>query len=160
MTRLGLVPELTFAEDFRQLRRDIEEIKKAQRIGRDILKPKIIEALDGGGNPTAWDVQTQLNQSGDGQRADFTAIFTADHQKEPFAVPLFELYYGAPGTQPPAGSAFGNSYISFTNLQDGRIAYRGSFGTNNYMDVTKMYLKVYMFATDTGTLEVLPVWQD
>lgn len=56
MTRLGQVPELAFAEDFKQLRRDIEDIKKAQRIGRDILKPKIVEALDGSGNPTVYDL--------------------------------------------------------------------------------------------------------
>jgi len=56
MTRLGLIPELSFAEDFKQLRRDVEAIKNAQRVGRDILKPKIIECLDGSGNPTVYDL--------------------------------------------------------------------------------------------------------
>lgn len=155
MSRLGLVPELTFAEDFKQLRRDLEDIKKAQRVGRDILRPKVIEALNDG-SPTVYDVQTEADQFGE-QRGSFTAIFTADHQKEPWATPLFALYWGTPGQQPAPGDVYGSSFIWTTeSAKPGQIVYRGSFGNNIYQNTTKVYLKVYMYATDTGTLEIIP----
>lgn len=156
MTRLGMVPELQFAEDFKQLRRDIEAIKTAQRIGRDIVKPKVIECYDGSGNPTVYDLASVLNQFGDGTSASFTMVFTADNQAEPWVTPFVKLYYGSidnPGTDV---NVYGFQYLSQQETTEGKIAYRGSFGTNLFPDTTIIYAKFYANATDTGVLEILP----
>lgn len=159
MTRLGLVPELAFAEDFKQLRRDIEDIKRAQRVGRDILRPKLIECLDGGGNPTTYDLVATAVPDGFGGydvRADFAARFQADHQLEPWATPLYKLMFGSPSTPATAGQTFGFSYPWIDDFYDepGRVTYHGWFGNNNYLSSTSIYIKVYFYATDTGTLTV------
>lgn len=159
MSRLGLVPELTFAEDYKELRRDLEAIKAAQRVGRDILRPKIIECLDGSGNPTAYDLVATAVPDGFGGytvRKDFAARFQADHQKEPWATPLYKLMYGDPNTPATAGQTFGFNYPwvdDFYNVP-GRVTYHGYFGNNDFADPTSIYIKVYFYATDTGTLTV------
>lgn len=155
MTRLGMLPEQQFAEDFKQLRRNIEEIKNAQRIGRDIMKPKVIEVLDGSGNPTLYDLVSVYDGFGS-TRAEFTMIFTADHQLEPWVTPFVQLFYGSltnPGTDV---NVYGFQYLSLGKTEPGKIAYNGSFGTNLSPDSTLVYAKFYANATDTGVLEVLP----
>lgn len=159
MTRLGLVPELKFAEDFKQLRRDLEAIKNAQRVGRDILKPKIVECLDGSGNPTAWDVKATSVPDGFGgydARAFFTAYFTAQSQKQPWATPFYKLMIGSPTNPAGPGETYGFSYpyIDDFRAEDGTFTYHGYFGNNNFADNRDVYLKVYFYATDTGTLVV------
>jgi hypothetical protein len=160
MGRLGLVPEQAFAEDFKQLRRDVEAIKNAQRVGRDILKPKIIECLDGGGNPTAYDIVATAvaDPYGDGWtvRAEFVARFYADHQTESWGVPLFKIMRGSPSTPAAPGEAYGFTYPYLDDIHSnpGRVSYYGWFGNNDYYDNTSLYLKVYFYATDTGTLVV------
>lgn len=155
MTRLGLVPELTFAEDFKTLRRDLEDIKKAQRVGRDILKPKIIECLDGSGNPTTYDLVAVDDGFGN-VRADFAARFEADNQTAPWATPLYKLMFGSPSTPATAGQTYGFSYPFISDFYNvpGRMTYHGWFGNNIFTDTTSVYIKVYMYATDTGTLTV------
>lgn len=154
MTRLGLVPELKFAEDFKQLRRDIENIKAAQRVGRDILKPKIIECLDGG-DPTEYDLVATYDAVDDDVHADFVVRFTADHQTQTWGVPLFKLMYGSPGTPATPGQASGFTYPYFADFEDepGKVSYYGWFD-GNFGDHTSIYIKVYFYATDTGTLTV------
>lgn len=159
MTRLGMVPELAFAEDFKQLRRDVEAIKNAQRVGRDIVKPKLIEALDGSGNPTLYDAVATAVPDGFGGyqvRQDFVARFVANNQAEPWATPLYKLMYGNPATPATAGQTYGFSYIFLDDFRtdSGEISYHGWFGNNNYLDTTTIYLKVYFFATDQGVLTV------
>lgn len=159
MTRLGLVPEQSFAEDFKQLRRDIEDIKNAQRVGRDILKPKIIECLDGGGNPTVYDLVTVPVPDGFGgyeNRVDFVARFVADHQTEPWCVPLFKLMYGNPSTPASPGQTYGFTYPYLDDFFDepGKVSYWGYAGNNDFMSNVPIYVKVYFYSTDTGTLTV------
>lgn len=156
MTRLRMLPELQFAEDFKQLRRDIEEIKNAQRIGRDIMKPKIIECLDGSGNPTQYDIATTLTQFGDSTRADFTMIFTADHQDEPWVSPFFQCFYGSLTNPATDTNISGFQYLSQQATKKGQIGYKGSVGNNIFPDTTIIYVKFYAYATDTGVLQVLP----
>lgn len=156
MTRLNMIPELKFAEDFKQLRRDIEEIKNAQRIGRDIMKPKIIECLDGSGNPTVYDIATTLTQFGDSTNARFTMIFTADHQAEPWVTPFFKCYYGSLTNPASDTNIAGFNYLSQQETVEGKIAYKGTVSTNLFPDTTIIYVKFYAYATDTGTLVVLP----
>lgn len=158
MTRLGLVPELTFSEDFKELRRNLEDIKKAQKVGRDILKPKIIEALDDSGNPTVYDlVATPEELFGYIQvREDFVIRFQADNQTQPWGTPLFKLMWGDPETPSAPGQTAGFTY---PHLQDfynhpGKVSYWGNFSNNIFEDETPVYLKVYFYATDTGTLTV------
>lgn len=159
MSRLGLISELTFVGDFKRLRCDIQSIKNAQRVGRDILKPKIIECLDGSGNPTAYDLVTVPTPDGWGgyiNRAWFVARFSAKHQDDSWAVPLFKLMYGNPGTPAAPGQVYASSGLyaaDFTN-EPGRISYGGYFSANAYGDATPIYIKVYFYATDTGTLTV------
>lgn len=159
MSRLGLVPELKFAEDFKQLRRDIEDIKRAQLVGRDILRPKTIECLDGSGNPTVYDLVTTAVPDGYGGytvRSDFAARFQADHQDKPWATPLYKLMYGSPTTPATPGQTYGFSYPwldDFYNLP-GKITYHGYFGSSVYSSPINVYIKVYFLATDTGTLTV------
>lgn len=152
MSRLDLIPAYAFSADFRELRRQIEEIKQQQRIGRDVLRTKIIECLDGDGNPTLYDKAGIWN--GDRYYADFVATFTADHQLEPWATPIFVVSIGDPYTAPGASEIAGNSYLNFANTVEGKIAYSGGFGTNNFGDTRQVYLKVYFYATDTGVLVV------
>lgn len=159
MTRLGLIPELAFAEDFKSLRRDVEDIKTAQRVGRDILKPKIVEALDGSGNPTVYDVVATAVPDGFGGyqvRAFFTAYFTAKSQKEPWATPFYKLMVGSPSTPASPGETYGFSYpfIDDFRAEEGKFTYHGYFGNNNYADSRSVYIKVYFYATDDGTLTV------
>lgn len=148
MTRLNQVPEQRFAEDFKQLRRDIEAIKNAQRVGRDILKPKIIEVLDGG-EPTVFDLHTDNNEL-----MGFKAVFVADHQEEPWATPIYETSIGTLGNTPDAEEVAGFSYLDFTEIAPGVIAYTGHFGANAFMDNRDVWLKVRFYATDSGTLTV------
>ena len=156
MTRLGLIPELAFAEDFKTLRRDIETIKNAQRVGRDILKPKIVEALDGSGNPTVYDVQATYDAVTDSVRAFFTARFIADNQAEPWATPFYKLMFGSPSTPATPGQTYGFSYpyIDDFRTTPKKFSYHGYFGNNIYPSSTTVYIKVYFYATDTGVLTV------
>lgn len=158
MSRLGLVPELTFAEDFKQLRRDLEDIKAAQKVGRDILKPKIIQALDGNGNPTPYDlVATPEVIFGNIQvREDFVIRFQADNQDQPWGVPLFKLMWGDADTPATPGQTYGFAYPYLNDFynQPGKVSYWGYFGNNIFEDETPIYIKVYFYATDTGTLTV------
>jgi len=156
MTRLNMIPEQQFAEDFRQLRRDIEEIKQAQRIGRDIMRPRIVECLDGNGNPTPYDLVTVPDGFGSGTRskAYFTATFTADNQQEPWGTLFVKAFYGSPGVPVQDGQMSG--IFSQQKTVPGAIGYRGFVGTANFGDTTVLYLKFYMYATDTGVLEVIP----
>ncbi len=156
MTRLNMMPELKFAEDFKQLRRDIAEIKNAQRLGRDIIKPKIIECLDGSGNPTQYDLVTVADAFG--SQTDFTATFTAQNQLEPWGTLFVEGFYGSPTTPVGPGQMSGNFYLSQARTNPGTIAYRGSLGTAVFEDTTLLYLKFYMYTTDNGILEVVPEW--
>lgn len=160
MTRINMLPELQFSEDFKQLRRDIEDIKQAQRIGHDIMKPKIIECLDVNGNPTQYDIATTPTESGWASRAEFTAIFEADGQDEPWATPFFELFYGNTTTPAEPGKVAGNSYLSFSETGKGKIAYKGSVITNEFEDTTTVYVKVYFYATDNGKLMVVPEYRE
>jgi hypothetical protein len=159
MSRLGLVSELAFAEDFKQLRRDVEAIKNAQRVGRDILKPKIIECLDGSGNPTVYDMVTVPVPDGFGgytNRAHFVARFTAAHQYNPWGAPLYKLMYGSPPTPATPGQTFGFTYPYLDDFLGvpGKVSYWGYFGNGDFMDATPIYIKVYFYSTDTGTLAV------
>lgn len=159
MTRLSMSPNYQFAEDFKQLRRDIEEIKNAQRVGRDILKPKIVECVDGSGNPTVYDLVTIPVPDGFGgytNRADFVARFTADHQDEPWGAPLFKLSFGSPTTPATAGQTYGFTYPYLADFQfkPGKVSYWGYFGNNDFASAVPIYIKVYFYATDTGSLVV------
>lgn len=159
MTRLGLIPELTFAEDFKQLRRDVEDIKRAQRVGRDILKPKIIEALDGSGNPTVYDLVATAVPDGFGGytvRENFVARFVADHQDQPWGSPLYKLMFGNPSTPAMPGQTYGFTYPYLDDFYatPGKVSYWGYFGNNDYLSSVSIYIKVYFYATDTGTLTV------
>lgn len=152
MTRLSMLPKDQFAEDFKQLRRNIEEIKNAQRIGRDIMKPKIIECLDGSGNPTVYDLVTTAGEFD--SRTDFTAIFKAESQREPWATIFVQTFYGNPTTPAEGDQSNGFSFISQSKTEEGLIAYRGSVH-GAFEDFTPVYVKFFMFATDRGILEVL-----
>lgn len=156
MSRLGLIPELTFAEYFKQLRRDIAEIKTAQRIGRDIIKPKIVECLDVDGNPTEYDLVTVVDEFGFGSDIDFTATLFAENQQQPWGSLFVKGFYGSPGVPVTDGQMSGFFYLSQGKTNPGSIGYRGSAGTAQFEDTTLLYLKFYMYATDNGTLEVLP----
>ena len=152
MTRLGMLPEQQFAEDFKQLRRDIEEIKNAQRIGRDIMRPRVVQFLDSGGNPTPYDIVTSLNQFGDGTRADFTITLNAYSQIEPWATPFYQIFYGNPNVPATPNQVSGFNYISFSRTGEGKIAYKGFAQNAVYLDTTVLYIKVYFYASDSGTL--------
>lgn len=154
MTRLALLPDNQFSEDFKQLRRDIEAIKNPQRFGRDSIRPRIVQCLDSNGNPTLYDIVTDLSPPlNEFQIADYTAILHADTQLEPWATMYVQFYYGSP-TNPAVGAqATGGAYLSQGATGDGTIAYRGRIN-GQYLDLTTIYAKFYMFATDTGTLEV------
>lgn len=158
MTRLGLLPEQTFAENFKQLRRDIEAIKNAQRVGRDILKPKIIQCYDADGNPTTYDlVATPEVVFGNTQvREDFVIRFLADSQSQPWGVPQFKLMWGNPDTPASTGQTYGFTYPYLEDFEDspGKVSYWGYFGNDILDDTTAVYIKVYFYATDTGTLTV------
>lgn len=156
MSRLGLLPEQAFAEDFKQLRRDIEEIKRAQRVGRDILKPKVIEAHNLDGTPTLYDVVATYDPVTDSVRAFFTARFIADTQKEPWVTPLIKLAFGNPNTPATPGQTYGFAYPDIDDFRttDGKFTYNGYFGNNLFPGTQSVYLKVYFYATDTGTLTV------
>ena len=159
MSRLEFAPDLQFAESFRQLRRDIEDIKRAQKVGRDILKPKLIECLNPDGTPTDYDLIATAVPDGYGGyivREDFVARFQADHQDQTWGVPLYKLMYGNPSTPATPGQAYGFLYPYFDDFTavPGKVSHWGYFGNNDFLDDTSIYIKVYFYATDTGTLTV------
>jgi hypothetical protein len=156
MTRLDLDPN-NFAGQVQALQADLLALKTAQRSGKDIWKPHIVECLDGAGNPTLYDLVAPWDGIvGDNASRNFIATMTADHQDDVFAIPLFKVYYGAPGVLPPASNYIaGNNYLAFAPLPPKKIAYAGHFGTNFYPDNNNAYLKVFFYATDTGTLSVV-----
>lgn len=148
MNRLDLQPDKNFVAEVKQLNTDVTDIKNAQRVGKDVLRPKIIEALSGG-NPTVYDLTTNNNNL-----KGFRAIFQADHQLEPWATPLYKVTIGTVDGLPAPNDIAGFSYIDFENLGEGKIAYTGYFGANNFGDNRNVYLKVYFYATDTGVLTI------
>lgn len=156
MTRLDLDPN-NFAGQVQGLQADLLAIKNAQRSGKDIWKPHVVECLDAFGNPTLYDLVAPWDGIvGDNATRNFIATFTATTQKQPFAVPVYVVYYGAPGVLPPANNYIaGFSYLDFNPRGPGQIAYSGHFGTNFYPDNNNVYLKAYFYATDTGTLNVV-----
>lgn len=160
MSRLNLVPELKFSEDFKQLRRDIQEIKKAQRIGRDIVRPKVIEAYEMDGvTPTEYDVETEDYDAGGGiinTAIQFRVTFIANHQTEPFANPQFKLMVNAEKRQPVAAdNIYAFAYLDVENVELGKISYLGQVIANTtFDDVEDVFLKIYMYATDTGLITI------
>lgn len=155
MTRLALLPENTFVEDFKKLRADLEEVKNAQRSGRDIFVPKIVECLDGFGVPTAYDLIANVPDGFGGYLPrNFVATMIADTQQEPWAVPIYKVFYGNPSTPIAGGQLTGFSYINPDELTPGQISYEGYFGDNVFPYNKLVYLKVYFYATDTGNLSV------
>lgn len=157
MTRLAFDPN-NFATLVKGLQGDIDQIKAAQRSGHDVFTPHLVQALDGSGNPTAWDLKaTWDGVVGDNAVRYFIASMIADHQDQVFAIPIYVCYYGNPTTLPPVASDIaGFSYLDFDAAYNNpkQIAYSGHFGTNNYPDNNDVYLKVFFYATDTGTLTV------
>lgn len=149
MNRLALLPNQSFVTDVKKLNTDVTDIKTAQRVGKDVLRPKIIEVLDGDGDPTTYDLTINNNNI-----RNFRAVFQADHQLEPWATPLYKTTIGTVDGTPLPNDITGFSYLDFEYLSDGRIAYTGRFGANNFGDNRSVYLKVYFYATDTGTLTV------
>lgn len=153
MTRLGQVPELAFAEMFKSIRRDIQEIKNPQRVGRDILRPKVIEALDGDGNPTVYDLVSTPEEFSN--RAAFELIFTANNQTQPFFSPFVKLSFGSPTIPALPSDVYGFTYPDTQSLDDvGSLRYTGYFGNNIFEDDTLVYAKFYAYATDFGTLTI------
>lgn len=148
MTRIPLLPDQNFVTEVKKLETDITDIKNAQRVGKDVLVPKIIEAYSGG-VPTTYDLFTDNNNL-----LEFRAIFQADHQLETWATPLYKVTIGTIDGVPAPNDIAGFSYLDFDYLGDGQIAYTGHFGANNFGDNRGVWLKVYFYATDTGTLTV------
>lgn len=156
MTRLDLAPENSFVTEFKKLRSDLEQIKNAQRSGRDIFVPKIVECLDVGGNPTAYDLVANTPDGFGGyQQRNFIASLVADHQEEVWAVPIFKVFWGSPSTPASGGQVSGFAYLDFTTTITGKIGYSGYFGDNIFPFDHVTYLKVYFYATDTGVLTVV-----
>lgn len=155
MTRLALDPN-NFAGQVQALQADLLGIKNAQRSGKDIWKPHVVECLDAFGNPTLYDLAALWDGVvGDNALRYFIANFKADTQKQPFAVPVYKVYYGAPGVLPPANNYIsGFSYLDFNGQPEGHVIFSGHFGTNFYPDNNNVYIKVYFYATDTGVLTV------
>lgn len=161
MNRLDLLPQNDFAEQFKKLRLDLEQIKGLQRSGKDIWKPHIVECLDGFGNPTVYDLVANTPDGFGGYELEnFLATFTADHQEQAFAIPVYVVYYNSPPNLPPTTSSIaGFSYLDFdpANNVARKIAYTGHFGDNVFPFNHLTYLKVYFYATDSGTLQVVAV---
>lgn len=155
MGRLDLLPENDFITQFKQLQADLEQIKTAQRSGRDIWKPKIVECLDGGGNPTAYDlVANEPDGFGGYLLRNFRASMVADTQEDVWATPIFKMFYGNPSTPSTSGQAAGFCYLDFPTTTTKEIGYKGYFGDNVYPFDHLVYIKVYFYATDTGILTV------
>jgi hypothetical protein len=155
MSRLDL-DQNNFAAQFKALRTDLEQIKAAQRSGKDIWKPHVVECLDGSGNPTVYDLVATYDAGFGFATRNFIATMTADHQDDVFAIPVYVVYYGTPGHLPAHTSDIaGFSYLDFTENDPKQIAYTGHFGTNVFMDPVNAYMKVYFYATDSGTLQVV-----
>lgn len=158
MSRLGFAPDNLFAEDFKKLRADLEQIKTAQRSGRDIFVPKIVECLDINGDPTVYDLQAPSDGFG-GFFTNFVASMAADNQDEVWAVPIFKILKNSPivPADPDVDNSGGFCYLDFPSTFDKSIGYAGYFAGDSFYGITALYLKVYFYATDTGVLTVVPV---
>lgn len=159
MNRIELLPENDFVTAVKKLRADLEQIKNAQRTGKDIWKPHIVEAVDGFGVPTVYDLVANTPDGFGGyEQETFLATMTADNQDEVFAVPVYKFFYNTPGN-PPASTddISGFSYLDFDPASNvaKKIAYSGYFGDNVYPFDHVVYLKVYFYATDSGVLQVV-----
>lgn len=155
MGRLELLPENDFVAQFKQLQADLLQIKNAQRSGRDIWKPKIVECLDGSGNPTAYDLVANIPDGFGGyDLRQFRASMVADNQLDVWAVPVFKMFYGNSSTPATDGQTAGFCYLDFPTTTTKEIGYSGYFGDNQFPNNHLVYLKVYFYATDTGILTV------
>jgi len=156
MTRLDLTPDNDFATQFKQLQADLEQIKTAQRSGRDIWKPKIVECLDGFGNPTSYDLVANIPDGFGGYSLrNFIASMVADTQEDVWAVPIFKLFWNSPSNPSSSGQSAGFCYLDFPTTDFKQIGYKGYFGDNVFPFDHLVYIKVYFYATDTGVLTVV-----
>lgn len=151
MNRLDLIPSNDFVSQFKKANSDVIDIKNAQRVGRDVLKPKIVEVLSAG-TPTVFDLHTSMQAF-----VDFKAVFVADHQENPWATVFYKTTIGTIDNPPAGGDIAGFSYIDFDELGPGKIGYIGFFGANMFGDNRDIWLKVYFYATDTGVLTVTAI---
>lgn len=150
MSRIELIPENYFATQFKQLRRDLEQIKNAQRIGRDIVVPIVTEVQPVAG----YDFKANDDGFG-GQTANFTVLFEADHQEQPWGLPYFRFFVNTPTTPATPANAIGGSFAYYqAEILPGQIAYIGFVGGLDFNGVDDLWVKTYFYGTDTGVLTV------
>lgn len=159
MSRLELLPVNDFATQFKKLMSDVEQIKGAQATGKDIFVPKIVQCYEiDGVTPTVYDLVAPSDGFG-GFYTSFVASMMADNQDEVWAVPIFQILKNNPivPAVPSVDHAGGFCYLDFPTTYDKSIGYTGSFTGDSFYGITDLYLKVYFYATDTGTLSVAAI---
>lgn len=156
MTRLAGLEENQMVDFIKSMHADIDDIKNRQLAGRDIFVPKIVECLDGFGNPTQYDLVADTPDGFGGyELRQFIATMTADNQIDVWAVPIFKVYWGSPTTPAGEDQTAGFCYLGFPGTIDYQISYAGYFGDNVFPFDHITYLKVYFYATDSGTLSIV-----
>ena len=153
--RLDNLPENEFMKSLKDMRFDIEQIKREQLSGRDIFVPKLIECLDVNGNPTQYDLVADTPDGFGGMESvNFVAQFVAETQQETWGIPLFKMYIGNPTTLAQPNEVGGFCYLDFPTTYPQSIGYAGYFVNNQFPDLRNVYLKVFMYCTDEGVLTV------
>lgn len=150
MTRLELQPTETVNDQLNKLLKDIEQIKTAQAIGKDSLRPQIVQSDD------AWDIEAEKDLFNPPfyYEINETVRYVADNQPNPYmgvAVEFYEL----------DGSVYPTSDITNYNINQLRPGSMQHFH-DDYTDrfqlvirglTTRAFrIKIFLLVSDRGTM--------
>lgn len=154
--QLGMVKRIA------DTRRDLKDLKTRQLIGRDVVRPQIVQRYVSPGVPTHHDIEGVFEDFGgfQGWSAGGTIEFIPDHQSQGFADWYVE-YFVDPDLNPPPPPPDVNSF-EFTVeilpefLREDRIVYDFIASSLNIEEPTidRMWMKLLFYATDTGTFDI------
>ncbi len=149
----GLIQRIERAE------KDLLMYKQAQLFGRDVTTPRLVERRNSDGTPTDHDIEGVFSSDFGWDEYSFggQVFFKAKTQSEPYASPFLVAWINS--SKSPI-SQFGgvSAYLVAKRLNDpsGAISY-DIFGADADIydpSVDRLYVKVYMFATDDGEIEI------
>lgn len=154
--------QLSMVQRIAEARRDLKDFKSRQFIGRDVVRPQIVERYVSPGVLTHHDIEGEFEDQGSFQLwgASGTIEFIPDHQIQGFADWYVE-YFVDPALNPPPPPPDVNSFnytveILPDFLRDDRIVYSFVANSTNIEDPTidRMWMKLSFYATDTGTFDI------
>ena len=148
--------------------KDLLYFKNSQAFGKDVTIPKVIQRFNSDGTPTTWDIigtYTSLGggSSGDVWRFHALLIYKAFTQLSPYAIVYANIQINPSNTIVSVDNGSISAFPITDDLfdQQGRIRFdvagAASPGFGSIVDPTvdRLYVKLYVLATDDGTMELI-----